>query len=148
PSTAANFDALQSWPDCSRTLAVVALASESRQNIVKENIDGNYPDHHSGFVAAWCPSNMALQRKLGVLSERWAGSGAADRGDPRINRTVLTGWNAAIQQRHLVGDYFWLSFEWVSIRRLVMMTKARICVHSERRLPTTCPHFDSGSACL
>jgi len=51
--------------------------------------------------------------------------------------------------RSAVGaGYLWLSLECVSIRRLVMSTSARIWVHSERTLPTTCPHFDSGSACM
>src|SRR5579864_9348917 len=41
-------------------------------------------------------------------------------------------------------DYFRLSFEWVSISFLVMISKPRICVHSETMFPTTCPHLEVG----
>ena len=64
------------------------------------------------------------------------GTGFADRGDPGAYGQSLS------------GAYFSLSLEWVSIRRFVKMTSARICVHSETMFPATCPHFESGSACL
>lgn len=90
PYTAAIFDSLQFWPDCSRTPAAVVWACESRQNSSKENINGNYPDHHPGLVATRRSSDLALQRKLGILPKRWAGIGLTNRGDTRVNRTVLT----------------------------------------------------------
>src|SRR3981081_4569578 len=39
-------------------------------------------------------------------------------------------------------------FEPTSIKRLVMRTSPRICVHSETMLPTTCPHLLFGSMAL
>jgi len=35
-----------------------------------------------------------------------------------------------------------------SIKRLVIRTRPRICVHSETMLPTTCPHLLFGSMAL
>ena len=59
----------------------------------KENINGNYLDHHFGFVVARCAPNLALQRQLGILSKRWLGTDSADRGDTRVDRQGLTEIN-------------------------------------------------------
>src|SRR4051794_18245926 len=40
-----------------------------------------------------------------------------------------------------------LSLEFTSIRRFVISTSPRTCVHSETMLPTTCPHFSLGFMC-
>ena len=89
-------------PDCSRIAAVIVLACGNERSAVneKEKPNGNYSGCHSRSVIARRSPDLAVQRRLGILPERRAGIGSADRGNPGVDWQDLRR-----------ADYFWLSLE-------------------------------------
>src|ERR1044071_9567459 len=74
-------------PDC-------AFAGENLTTVQGGERDGDRSDHHSHTIAAGCIPYMALQQKLGLLSERLAwidprDCDHTDSGWPHLTRTSL-----------------------------------------------------------
>src|SRR6185437_3046355 len=65
----------------------------------------------------------------------------------RCAQLVRAGSGAPRNATRQTCNYLLLSFECDSTKRLVMISRPKICVHSETMLPTTWPHFELGMEC-
>ena len=127
---------LQACPDCSDIPSPLALCSKQTSKPRRTSM-GTILIVLSGASPAGRASDMAIQRQLGILPKWRARTGFADRGHPGAYWQGLTA--------RLFLALLGVGLESGASSRC---TSARIWVHSETTFPATCPHLESGSACL